>query len=346
MICFRHSHRRRADNRYSNCYDLVWILLLNNSFDLETRGQLQTLFSDQGFVEGLQLTLLHKTVLGLNQLDLASLVSSLPRSAIDEVDSGGRTPLFWAARRGDSPKVSLLIEKGADVTKLSLNGYTPLDAAIYSQDQACIRDILNLVSDVNCKDCQGWTPLLSCCYYGIHTNIVDLLISRGADIESTVEDGTALILTAQVNYRQCGEVLITRGAELNTIADNGETALLHAISLNSHEMIHLLLQHHADHCIKTPLGESLLHYAAQYSDLGSLGILCAADLRGLKIEDRAKGYTALEMADRRRQVPPEWLPKFQELIASVVHSNQNTHANTASAPSDVEDFEDALEHQD
>ena len=90
----------------------------------------------------------------------------------------------------------------------------------------------------------------------------------------------------------------------------------------------------------------MLHHAAQYGDLKTLEILCSANLSGLEIEDRAKGYTALEMADRRRPVPPEWMPKFQELINSVVRSNQNTHANTASAPSDVEDFEDVLEHQD
>ncbi|MCJ1234327.1 hypothetical protein MMC14_002286 [Varicellaria rhodocarpa] len=148
-----------------------------------------------------------------------------------------------------------------------------------------------------------------CCYYVVHTDIVDLLISRGADIESTVYGETALILAAQQNYRDCGELLIARSAELNTIADDAlVTASRRSFSQNPswRECV-------APRC---------------------------------PIEDRAKGYTALEMADRRRPVPPEWMPKFQELINSVVRSNQNTHANTASAPSDVEDFEDVLEHQD
>ena len=237
MICFRHSNYRRADNIYRNCYDLTWLSILNGSLDLETRGQLQTLFPDQGYLEELQLTLLHKTVLGLNQLDLASLVSGLPSSAIDDFYSEGKTPLFWAAHRGESTKVSLLIDKGADVNKLTLNGNSPLLAAIKSRDQACIREILSLVSDVNFRDNQGWTPLHMCCYYVVHTDIVDLLISRGADIESTVYGETALILAAQQNYRDCGELLIARSAELNTIADDGETAFLRAINFNSHEMI-------------------------------------------------------------------------------------------------------------
>ena len=268
-------------------------------------------------------------------------------SAINDVDSGGRTPLFWACARGDFTKVSLLIEKGADVNIPSLEGNLAAFAAVFSQNQACIRKIFPLVSGINEKSLQGWTLLQSCCFCGIDADIIDLLISRGADIESTmVEGATALILVAQQNHKQCGEALIAHGANLNTIADNGETALLHAITSNSHEMIQLLLQYHANHCIKTPHSETTLHYAAQHSDLRSLEILSAANLSGLEIQDLAKGRTALEMAERRQDMPPEWLPKFQELVDSVVRSNQNTPRDPTSAPSNADEFVDAVERQD
>ena len=323
------------------------MMILYNKFNAETREQLQTLFPDQGYLEGLHLTLLHSTVIGLNHLDLASLVSSLPRSAIDDVDSRGRTPLFWAARRGDFAKVSLLIEHGADPNKPTSAGYTPLTAAIDSEDEACIRACLSFVSDVNMRDCYGWTALHSCFLFGISSDIIDLLISRGVDIELTVDGCTALVLAAQQNHRQGGERLIAHGAKLNKIADDdGETALLRAINYNSHEMIQLLLHHHADHRLKTPRDETVLHYAAQYSDLQSLEILCAANLSGLEIEDRAKGYTALEMAERRRGVPPEWMPKFLELIDTVVRSrNRNVDPDTDGSDVEEEGFEDAFENQ-
>ena len=327
----------------SNVYDRAWMTLLHNRFDPETREKLQALFPDQGYVEGLQLNLLHQTVLGLNHLDLASLVRNLPRSAIDDVDSQGRTALFWAARRGDFSKVSLLIRHGADSNIPTLLGHSPLTAAIYSRDEACIRTCLSLVSNINQRERQGWAPLHSACYYGVSSDIIDSIISRGGDIEATVQGSTALVLTAQENYRQCGETLIAHDANLNTIADNGETALLRAINYNAYGMIQLLLQHHADHCLKTPCGETVLHHAARYSDLESLEILCAANLSGLEIGDHAKGYTALEMAERRRGVPSEWMPKFQELIDRVARSNSNVDGDNDAE--EVEDFEDALENQ-
>ena len=318
-------------------------MLLSGRFDTETQEQLRILFPDQGFIKKQRFTLLHRTVLGLNHLDLAPLVASLPKSAIDDVDSRGRTPLFWAAVRGDFAKVSLLVEQGADVNRSTLAGDSPCIAAIVSQNLACMEKLVGLVKDVNVKGRQGWTLLHTCCYYGIHTDIIHRLLRRGADIEASVpnEGSTPIIIVAQHNHTHLGELLIAHGVKLNTITKNGESALLRAISHNSHEMIQSLLKHHADHSLKTLLGETIMHYAARYGDLKCLEVLCAADLSGVKVDDQANGLTAFQMAEKRRGVPDEWLPKFRELLDGV---SRIDHQDLE--PDNTEDFEDALEQQD
>ena len=52
------------------------------------------MFPGEATLEKLGMTLLLKTVLGLNQLDLATLLESIPRSEVDECDTQGRTALY------------------------------------------------------------------------------------------------------------------------------------------------------------------------------------------------------------------------------------------------------------
>ena len=135
----------------------------------------------------MRLTLLHITVVGLNQLDLVALIDTLPKSAVDEADSAGRTSLCWAARRGDTAKVSLLIDRGADINTSTLTGEGIPFAAIRSRNQACIEKVLSLFSDLNIRCGQGWTPLhFSCFFSSISTDIIDWIIHRGADIKAKV----------------------------------------------------------------------------------------------------------------------------------------------------------------
>ena len=152
-----------------------------------------------------------------------------------------------------------------------------------------------------------------------------------------------MILAAQEDYRDIGELLIARGANLNAVTDNGEAALCRAVSFNFHKMIHLLFHHHSDHCAKTPLGETILHSAGQYGDLECLKALRTNHLSGIDVEAQAKSLTALQMAERRRDVPPEWLPNFRELIDSVSQSNATDSGEPES--DDIGEFEDALESQ-
>ena len=66
-------------------------------------------------------SLLHRCVLKLNKVDLESLLASLTRSEIDKSDNRGMTACHWAARRGDTTNLALLLRYGADIEKKDIN---------------------------------------------------------------------------------------------------------------------------------------------------------------------------------------------------------------------------------
>lgn len=68
-------------------------------------------------------TYLHSIVVGIHHLDLErTLLNPRYRNLIDTADAYGRTPLFWAALRGDHVKVTALLAAGADYLKTDLEG--------------------------------------------------------------------------------------------------------------------------------------------------------------------------------------------------------------------------------
>lgn len=72
----------------------------------------------------------------------------------------GRTPLSWAARRGNDAVVNLLIEKGAHVDSKDTDDWTPLLWAAQSGNEAVVRLLLGKGADVDLKDPKyGRTPL-------------------------------------------------------------------------------------------------------------------------------------------------------------------------------------------
>lgn len=98
-------------------------------------------------------------VLRLRYGNLSHLLS-LNNSKINDSDSSAKTPLQWAARRGDANAIKALLEWGAD-TRVKDNDYglTPLHWAVFNGDIDCIRSLLEAKSVVDAKAFKGWVPL-------------------------------------------------------------------------------------------------------------------------------------------------------------------------------------------
>lgn len=71
-----------------------------------------------------------------------------------------RTPLMLALFKGNLEAAQLLIDKGAKVDLVDINGLNILHYAVDSNLLPSVHFALKHVSEVDLKDCKGWTPLM------------------------------------------------------------------------------------------------------------------------------------------------------------------------------------------
>ena len=131
-----------------NAIQYCWLRHFDDLSKSEDLEQVRSLLPVGEFPIDWELTLLHKTVLQLNNLDLDTVLKNLSIEEINSRDANGRTALWWAAKRSDLHALTLLIQYGADVNMGSNTGYTPLGAALFRRSQSCAWALLNANTDV------------------------------------------------------------------------------------------------------------------------------------------------------------------------------------------------------
>ena len=141
-----------------------------------------------------------------------------------------------ATEAGHTEIVELLKEAGADG-----NLEYELRHAAEEGDLAEVKRLLELGTDVNLQDTEyGATALMWAAGYG-HTEIVELLIVSGADLDLKSQFGyTALMMAANGGYTNIVELLINAGAEVNVQNVYGDTALMLAAGWCHTEIVELL----------------------------------------------------------------------------------------------------------
>ena len=182
---------------------------------------------------------------------------------------------------------------------------------------------------------------------------------------------TVLMYAAQTGHGLICEHFISRGIDQNITNVDGECALHLAIWKRHSNVLRLLLSHGAQHHLKTKAGETLLHYAAMYGDIGCLETLRLFTLNGIDTQDTIVSYspvhqstdvvgrTAAQLAKQRSDVDAEWYESFRQLVEAIEMANNGFSSaiaqpqgstigilaeNTTNAE-EIDEFEDALEHQ-
>lgn len=74
---------------------------------------------------------------------------------------------------------------------------------------------------------------------------------------------TPLIIAASAGHLKVIEMLIAKGVDVNCCTDGGHSALQYAASRDRHEIVELLLHHHADPNKKDDRGATPLHRAGK-----------------------------------------------------------------------------------
>lgn len=130
-----------------------------------------------------QLPPLHVAALRNDPDQLRKLIAA--HAPVNARDRFGLTALHWAVLTGSLEAASLLLENRADVESKDRTGRTPL---MWAADTASSKLLLDHGARVNTRDQEGFTPLM----HAVIANraaLVELLLSRGADIEAKSNRG-------------------------------------------------------------------------------------------------------------------------------------------------------------
>ena len=267
----------------------------------KTSETLSILFPGVEYLHARRFTHLHKLVIELESGDLEKALVNNPED-VHAADIDGWTPLHWAARRGNTRALRLLLAHGADPLQTTKNEErNALHLSAQGNSVACVKHLLqyrqdNTVVNIESKDGYGRSPLL---------------------------------VAAGYNCAAATAKLVEKGAEINTTDSFGEPSLFSAVYENAHETITLMLNAGADYKLKTKFGNTVLHFAANESDTESLILLTRARMRG--VDTMAKnddGLTARDLAATRYHATGDFMTLFDRLIASIKENVEDFEARS------------------
>ena len=107
-----------------------------------------------------------------------------------------------------------------------------------------------------------------------HTEIVDSLLSHGAQVDSRREDdaATPLMSASYRNHTAVVKLLTAKGAQINTADNNGYTLLHFAVLANSSEIVKLFLTH-SPKVLPNNKGQNPLDIAKEKNYANLVGLL-------------------------------------------------------------------------
>lgn len=318
-------------------------------------------------------TIIHQVVLGFSGKSLEDVMLQHPDD-IDTQDAMGRTPLLWAAARGDDRAVTTLLAYGADANRMDVQLAGPVSYAADQDHATCVRLLLEAGANPDPEIPNGskvGSPLNCAARNATDPLVLKNLLDFNANIEASGVDGkTALIHVARNGNARFALLLLEYGADINAMSSTEQTPLTAAIIYNNHDVLRLFLDRWFEYSECPRLkGPHLLPIVATYADLETMDILAATDHLRLKFDKTycTAGFASLleKRFDYNEKLvvafdgllhvinhEPDWKISAENLMESGMFSRRSTgmnsscssHASPAQyASGSDEEFETALE---
>jgi cytohesin len=222
-----------------------------------------------------------------------------PRAGLsDEQNEDLRRRLNNAARRGNVKEVRGLLKAGADVDARDLQGFTALVSASECGHKQVAKVLMAHGADVNVKNrFLGETALT----WVSKREIAEFLISNGADVNARNNQGQTVLTSASFRgHKQTVEVLLAHGVKVDARDEQGATALMWASCHRQEEVVDVLIAHGADVNARTTNGATALMMASARGNIRMVKLLAA---RGADVDARDnEGETALILASRNKDI--------------------------------------------
>lgn len=150
-------------------------------------------------------------------------------------DSSGATPLHEAIRYGNLEIARILLESGANVNAKDNLGKTPIMLIVPKDKiEQTYALLIRHNADLNEKDMFGDTVLHNAAMLHVGSNIIGILTSSGADINSRNKEGvTPLEIAIQQKDVETVRLLTAAGASIHTQDTNGDSPLTLALAADT-----------------------------------------------------------------------------------------------------------------
>ena len=208
-------------------------------------------------------------------------------------------PIHDAAEKGNLIGVQTELDKGVDVNTKREDGSTPLHGAAEGGHGEIVELLITAGADLHATTVSmlgggGWIPLHSAARQG-HRGIVELLIEMGTDVNTRDSAGKSTLHDAVLEgHKGIVELLINKGADLNAKSGYYGTPLHVAGSMGHKEIAELLIANGADLNVQDGFGRTPLNAAELIYEWDSAKIKAAKK----DIADLIRNYQLMPLLAR------------------------------------------------
>jgi ankyrin repeat protein len=285
--------------------------------------ELECLFPLSKCIDSLELTYLHKAVLGICHVNLASALRRRDPFLLGQMDAQdwfGSTALHHAAHSDNLNTVQALIEAGAQLHIKGRDGFTPLACSIMTAEARCVDALIEAGAGVNDRVSEpvGCRPLHLAVQWN-HLTATRSLIAAGAILDLGTDSGaTPLCYAARHDFVDILQYLLDEGAQLDAGDHDGLTPIYYAVYFSSYRSQTLLIQAGANYRQISHNGKSLLHFVASNGDPRTITTLRELELSDLDIhskDDRA--LTPSQIFSERTGLSDHHRDTFYQLLREI-----------------------------